>query len=88
LFSQAGTVKSAQVTTTLAGNSRGFGFVVMSSRGEGAAAIAEFHGKKVSGRYLTVNESTPPLTRAAGASFSSVAKQEGESYSDSRATCW
>jgi cold-inducible RNA-binding protein len=88
LFSQSGTVESAQVITTLAGNSRGFGFVEMASRKEGAAAIAEFHGKKVNGRYLTVNESKSPLTRAAGASFSSNQARELESYSNNRATRW
>ena len=88
LFSQAGTVESAQVTTTLAGNSRGFGFVEMASREEGAAAIAQFDGQKVSGRNLIVNESKPPLTRAAGASFCGNKVQELESYSNSRATRW
>lgn len=88
LFSQAGTVESAQITTTLGGNPRGFGFVEMASREEGAAAIAQFDGQKVDGRNLVVNESKPPLTRAAGVSFSGNKKQELESYSNSRATRW
>lgn len=88
LFSQAGIVESARITTTLAGNSRGFGFVEMASREEGATAIAQFDGQKVAGRNLIVNESKPPLTRAAGASFNSNNKQELEAYSNSRATRW
>jgi len=44
LFAQAGTIESARVATSIAGNPRGFGFVEMSSREEGAAAIAQFNG--------------------------------------------
>jgi cold-inducible RNA-binding protein len=36
LFAQAGTIESARVGATIAGNPRGFGFVAMSSREEGA----------------------------------------------------
>jgi RNA recognition motif-containing protein len=69
LFAQAGTIESARVGATIAGNPRGFGFVAMSSREEGAAAIAQFNGREINGRRLVVNEEEPQMTRAAGASF-------------------
>jgi RNA recognition motif-containing protein len=60
LFSQAGTVESANVVEDRdTGRSRGFGFVEMSSNEEGQAAISQFNGKEVNGRALTVNEARP-----------------------------
>ena len=60
LFAQAGTVESASVVEDReTGRSRGFGFVEMSSKEEGEAAIAQFNGKEVNGRSLTVNEAKP-----------------------------
>ena len=60
LFSQAGTVESASVVEDRdTGQSRGFGFVEMSSREEGEAAINQFNGKEVGGRALNVNEAKP-----------------------------
>lgn len=60
LFSQAGTVLSAQVTTDRdTGRSRGFGFVEMESRDAGEEAISRFNGQAFDGRNLTVNEAQP-----------------------------
>jgi cold-inducible RNA-binding protein len=60
LFSQAGTVESASVVEDRdTGRSRGFGFVEMSSREEGEAAIQQLNGKEVGGRALNVNEAKP-----------------------------
>ncbi|PYS84614.1 MAG: RNA-binding protein [Acidobacteria bacterium] len=60
LFAQAGTVESATVVEDRdTGRSRGFGFVEMSSKEEGEAAIAQFNGKELNGRSLTVNEARP-----------------------------
>ncbi len=60
LFSQAGTVESASVVEDReTGRSRGFGFVEMATNEEGQAAIAQFNGKEVNGRSLTVNEARP-----------------------------
>ena len=57
LFSQVGTCESATVVTDReTGRSRGFGFVEMSSASEAQKAIAEFNGKDLQGRKLTVNE--------------------------------
>ncbi len=65
LFSQAGTVESASVVEDRdTGRSRGFGFVEMSSKEEGEAAIAQFNGKEFGGRNLTVNEARPREDRA------------------------
>jgi RNA recognition motif-containing protein len=60
LFSQSGTVESASVVEDRdTGRSRGFGFVEMSSKEEGEAAIQQLNGKEVGGRALTVNEAKP-----------------------------
>jgi RNA recognition motif-containing protein len=60
LFSAAGTVESASVVEDRdTGRSRGFGFVEMASKEEGEAAIAQFNGKELDGRNLTVNEARP-----------------------------
>ena|SRR5215213_6136757 len=67
LFSQAGTVESASVVEDRdTGRSRGFGFVEMSSKEEGEAAIAQFNGKEVQGRALNVNEAKPREDRNGG----------------------
>jgi len=64
LFAQAGTVESASVVEDRdTGRSRGFGFVEMSSKEEGEAAIAQFNGKEVNGRNLNVNEAKPRENR-------------------------
>jgi RNA recognition motif-containing protein len=67
LFSQAGTVESATVVEDReTGRSRGFGFVEMSSKEEGQAAIQQFNGKEVGGRALNVNEAKPREERGGG----------------------
>jgi RNA recognition motif-containing protein len=60
LFAQSGTVETANIVEDRdTGRSRGFGFVEMSSREEGEAAIQQLNGKEVGGRALTVNEAKP-----------------------------
>ncbi|HYY42410.1 MAG TPA: RNA-binding protein [Pyrinomonadaceae bacterium] len=60
LFAKAGTVETANVVEDRdTGRSRGFGFVEMSNREEGEAAIQQFNGKEFNGRNLTVNEARP-----------------------------
>ena len=67
LFASAGTVESASIVTDReTGRSRGFGFVEMSSKEEGEAAIAQFNGSEVNGRSLTVNEARPKENRSGG----------------------
>ena len=67
LFAGAGSVtESALVQDKMTGNSRGFGFVTMSSPAEAQAAISQFHGKEFHGRDLTVNEARPREDFSAG----------------------
>ncbi len=67
LFSQAGTVESANIIEDRdTGRSRGFGFVEMVSKEAGEAAIAQFNGKEVNGRNLNVNEAKPRENRGFG----------------------
>lgn len=67
LFGQAGTVESVNIVEDRdTGRSRGFGFVEMSSKEEGAAAIEQLNGKEVDGRSLTVNEARPREERSGG----------------------
>ncbi|MDQ3473091.1 MAG: RNA-binding protein [Acidobacteriota bacterium] len=67
LFSQAGTVESVSlIEDRETGRSRGFGFVEMSTKEEGAAAIEQFNGKDLDGRALNVNEAKPREDRGGG----------------------
>lgn len=65
LFSQAGTVESANVIEDReTGRSRGFGFVEMASKEAGETAIAQFNETEVDGRTLKVNEAKPREPRS------------------------
>ena len=67
MFSQAGTVKSAQVIKDReSGRSKGFAFVEMSTSDEANAAINMFNGKDFNGRPLTVNLARPREERSGG----------------------
>jgi RNA recognition motif-containing protein len=67
LFAQAGTVESVSlIEDRETGRSRGFGFVEMSTKEEGAAAIQQFNGKDLGGRALNVNEAKPREDRGGG----------------------
>ena len=67
LFSQYGSVQSAKVITDrYTGQSRGFGFVEMSTGEEAQKAIASLHGSEMGGRTLVVNEARPQEKRAYG----------------------
>ncbi len=66
LFAAHGTVESARVMTDkFTGQSRGFGFVEMSTPEEAQAAIAALNGSQMDGRSLTVNEAKPQEPRSA-----------------------
>ena len=57
LFAQAGECESvAVITDRETGQSRGFGFVEMSTNGEAQKAIQQFDGHEFKGRALKVNE--------------------------------
>src|SRR6266566_7211301 len=67
LFAQAGTVESVSlIEDRETGRSRGFGFVEMQTKEEGAAAISQFNGMELGGRALTVNEAKPRENRGGG----------------------
>ncbi|MDG3002937.1 RNA recognition motif domain-containing protein [Paludisphaera mucosa] len=67
LFSQYGTVQSAQVITDReTGRSKGFGFVEMDTDAEAQEAIRALHDQEHNGRRLTVNEARPREPRSGG----------------------
>ena len=67
LFSQFGTVQSAQIIVDRDTNrSKGFGFVEMGSDAEAQAAIQGLNAHDHDGRNLTVNEAKPREDRGGG----------------------
>ena len=59
-FEAFGHVSSVNILTDReTGRARGFGFVEMSNRVEGEAAVAQLNGKDLGGRALRVNEARP-----------------------------
>jgi RNA recognition motif-containing protein len=65
LFAQAGTVVSAAVITDRdTGNSKGFGFVEMTSQVDAQKAISMFNAYKMGERALTVNMAKPREPRS------------------------
>lgn len=70
IFSQSGTVESAQVIIDkMSGRSKGFGFVEMSDDAGAAKAIEMWNGKDLDGRPLVVNEARPMEPRPARGGF-------------------
>ncbi len=66
-FSGVGTVVSAQVITDRDSNqSKGFGFVEMSTEEEAQEAIKQLNGKEIDGRAIMVNEARPKADRPSG----------------------
>lgn len=60
IFSQAGTVVSAQVVKDRdTGRSRGFGFVEMSTDEEANNAVSNLNGTDMEGRKIVVNIARP-----------------------------
>ncbi len=67
IFAAHGTVESATVITDrMTGQSKGFGFVEMSSQEEAQAAIDKLNGTDLEGRNITVNEAKPRQPRTGG----------------------
>lgn len=67
LFAEHGTVASARIVSDkFTGQSRGFGFVEMSTNEEAQAAITALNGSQMDGRSLTVNEAKPMESRSGG----------------------
>ena len=70
LFAPHGAVESAKVVTDkFTGQSRGFGFVEMSTDEEAKTAIQKLNGTQMDGRTLTVNEAKPQEPRSGGGGF-------------------
>lgn len=64
VFAEVGTVESATVIVDRYSNqSKGFGFVEMSTDEEAKKAIADLNGKEVDGRTIVVNEARPQENR-------------------------
>jgi RNA recognition motif-containing protein len=64
IFAAHGSVESARVISDkFTGQSRGFGFVEMSSGSEAQKAISALNGTQLEGRTLTVNEAKPMANR-------------------------
>ncbi len=67
VFGAHGTVASAKIIADkFTGQSRGFGFVEMTSDAEAKAAITALNGTDMGGRTLTVNEAKPMEQRSGG----------------------
>ena len=67
LFAQAGPVQEVTLMQDkFTGKSRGFAFVTMTAEADAQKAIADFNGKTVEGRPLTVNEARPREARPPG----------------------
>jgi RNA recognition motif-containing protein len=67
LFSQVGQVKSATVITDkFSGQSKGFGFVEMTTAEEAAEAIRQLNDTELKGRNIKVNEAKPRESRFGG----------------------
>lgn len=82
LFSEHGTVESAKIISDkYSGQSKGFGFVEMSSSEEAQAAIAALNGKEYEGRTLVVSEARPQEKRS---SSSRPGGRSGGGYRGSR----
>ena len=69
LFSQVGQVQSAVVITDkFSGQSKGFGFVEMTTAEEVANAINQFNETELKGRNIKVNEAKPRESNFGGGS--------------------
>jgi len=67
IFAAHGTVESAKVISDkFTGQSRGFGFVEMSSGSEAQKAMEALNGTQLDGRTLVVNEAKPMAPRDGG----------------------
>jgi hypothetical protein len=80
LFEPFGTVTMAQVKVDDNGESRGFGFVVMSTQEEGEKAAADMNGKDIGGKELSVGAATrrdPPEEKGGKGVVKGAGKSKG-----------
>ncbi|MEC4678906.1 MAG: RNA-binding protein [Nitrospirota bacterium] len=84
LFAAHGSVQSANIISDkFTGQSRGFGFVEMSSQEEATAAINALNSTEFGGRTLTVNEAKPQVPRTGGGGFGGG---DGGGFGDKRSS--
>lgn len=77
-FAAAGTIVSAVVIKDkFSGQSKGFGFVEMSTDEEAKAAMEMWDGKELDGRTLKVNEAKPMEERPPRDNYSQGSRQGG-----------
>lgn len=66
-FGQCGSVESIKIITDrVSGQSKGFGFIEMSSDAEAKKAIEELNGTDCEGKPIVVNEAKPQAKRQSG----------------------
>jgi RNA recognition motif-containing protein len=81
LFAAHGAVTSSRIITDkFTGQSRGFGFVEMSSDAEAQTAITALNGTELGGRTLTVNEARPQEPRTGGGGGGRGGRGGGDRY--------
>ncbi|MEX2217145.1 MAG: RNA-binding protein [Phycisphaerales bacterium] len=69
-FAQSGTVVSASIVTDqFSGQSRGFGFVEMSSADEAQQAVSQLHDRQLDGRSLKVEVAKPKTDKPRSSGF-------------------
>jgi RNA recognition motif-containing protein len=78
LFAQAGNVASVAVIKDRdTGQSKGFGFVEMTTQAEAQTAISKFNSYKMGERALTVNLARPKEERSSGGGYSNNRRSGG-----------
>ena len=83
LFATVGPVQETLIMQDrMTMKSRGFGFVTMSETADGQKAIAQFNGKQIEGRALTVNEARPREERSGGSGSSNGGGQRSYGNND------
>jgi RNA recognition motif-containing protein len=66
-FSQFGTVESVNIITDrYTGQSKGFGFIELSTKQEASEAITKMNSTEMDGRTLKVSEALPQVPRDGG----------------------
>jgi RNA recognition motif-containing protein len=69
VFAQFGTVESVNIITDrYTGQSKGFGFIELSTKQEAAEAIGKLNNTEMDGRTLKVSEALPQAPRNSGGS--------------------
>ena len=80
LFEKAGTVETVDIIMDrMTNQSKGFGFVEMSTEEEAAKAIEMYDGQEIDGRKVTVNEARPREERPRNRGFN-----QGGGYGNDR----